>query len=392
MKALSIEMMGVWEMNVVNQSVPGKETVLDKMHGHEQVVFCNDPSTGLKAIIAIHNTTLGPALGGCRMQPYRTMDEALDDVLRLSRGMTYKCAAADVDFGGGKAVIIGDPLTDKTPALFRAFGQFVDSLNGRFYTGTDMGTNMDDFIHASKETKCITGIPEAYGGGGDSSVPTAQGVIYGIQATNKVAFGSEGLAGKTYAIQGLGKVGMKVAEQLLGAGAYLYVSDINEEAVMDIQERARKCGGMVRAVACDDIYTVNADTFVPCAGGGIINDDTLEVLKVKAIAGSANNQLLNEVHGEALKERGILYAPDYIVNGGGLIQVADELYGYNKERVLTKTKTIYTSLLEVYEQAELDNITTVQAANRLCEQRMEERKKQNNFFTHSKRPKWDIRN
>ena len=378
-------------MNVINQSVHRSETILDKMHEHEQIVFCNDPSTGLKAIIAIHNTTLGPALGGCRMQPYQTVDEALEDVLRLSRGMTYKCAAADFDFGGGKAVIIGDPLTDKTPAMFRAFGQFVDSLNGRFYTGTDMGTNMDDFIHASKETKCITGIPEAYGGGGDSSVPTAQGVIYGIQATNKVAFGSEDLSGKTYAIQGLGKVGMKVAGQLLEAGADLYVTDINETAVMHVKERASKLGGMVKAVGCEDIYAADADVFVPCAGGGIINDDTLEVLKVKAIAGSANNQLLREMHGEALKAKGILYAPDYIVNGGGLIQVADELYGYNKERVLTKTKSIYASLLEVYEQAELDNITTVQAANRLCEKRMEDRKKQNNFFSHSTRPKWDIR-
>ena len=378
-------------MNVINQSVHRSETILDKMHEHEQIVFCNDPSTGLKAIIAIHNTTLGPALGGCRMHPYQTVDEALEDVLRLSRGMTYKCAAADVDFGGGKAVIIGDPLTDKTPAMFRAFGQFVDSLNGRFYTGTDMGTNMDDFIHASKETKCITGIPEAYGGGGDSSVPTAQGVIYGIQATNKVAFGSEDLSGKTYAIQGLGKVGMKVAGQLLEAGADLYVTDINETAVMHVKERASKLGGMVRAVGCEDIYAADADVFVPCAGGGIINDETLDVLKVKAIAGSANNQLLMEMHGEALKAKGILYAPDYIVNGGGLIQVADELYGYNKERVLTKTKSIYASLLEVYEQAELDNITTVQAANRLCEKRMEDRKKQNNFFSHSTRPKWDIR-
>lgn len=378
-------------MNVIKQSAQPTETVIEKMHEHEQIVFCNDPSTGLKAIIAIHNTTLGPALGGCRMRPYRTMDEALEDVLRLSKGMTYKCAAADVDFGGGKAVIIGDPATDKTPALFRAFGQFVDSLNGRFYTGTDMGTSIDDFIHASKETNCIVGIPEAYGGGGDSSVPTALGVIYGLKATNKVAFGTENLSGKTYIIQGLGKVGYKVAEQLLEAGADLYVSDINEETVKAIQERAKQLGCIARLISQDEVYSAKADVFVPCAFGGVINDKTIEQLKVKAVVGSANNQLLLEKHGEVLKQKGILYAPDYIVNAGGLIQVADELYSYNKERVLTKTRSIYTSLLEVYRQAELDDITTIQAANRLCEKRMEDRKKQNSFFTHTKRPKWDIR-
>lgn len=378
-------------MNVMKQPVQMQETVLEKMHEHEQIVFCNDPATGLKAIIAIHNTTLGPALGGCRMHPYRTMDEALEDVLRLSKGMTYKCAAADVDFGGGKSVIIGDPTKDKTPAMFRAFGQFVDSLNGRFYTGTDMGTSTDDFIHASKETNCIVGIPEAYGGGGDSSVPTALGVIYGIKATNKVAFGTDDLSGKTYAIQGLGKVGFKVAEQLLESGGDLYVTDINEKAIEAIQERAKQLGGNVRVVSGSDIYSADADVFVPCAFGGIINDDTLDMLKVKAVAGSANNQLLMEKHGELLKHKGILYAPDYIVNGGGLIQVADELYGYNKERVLTKTKSIYTSLLEVYQQSDLDDITTIQAANRLCEKRMEDRKKQNSFFSHTTRPKWDIR-
>ncbi|MED3562804.1 Glu/Leu/Phe/Val dehydrogenase [Bacillus xiapuensis] len=378
-------------MNMIEQSLQTTDTVIEKMHEHEQIVFCNDTKSGLKAIIALHNTTLGPALGGCRMRPYRSMDEALEDVLRLSKGMTYKCAAADVDFGGGKAVIIGDPAKDKTPAMFRAFGQFVDSLGGRFYTGTDMGTSMDDFIHAQKETNCIVGIPEAYGGGGDSSIPTALGVIYGLKATNKVVFGTDDLSGKTYTIQGLGKVGYKVAEQLLEAGADLYVSDINEEAVLSIQERAKQLGGIVRRISGDEVYSANADVFVPCAFGGIINDETIEQLKVKAVVGSANNQLLSEKHGEALKQKEIIYAPDYIVNAGGLIQVADELYGYNKERVLAKTYSIYTSLLEVYKQAELDDITTIQAANRFCEKRMEDRKNQNSFFTHTKRPKWAIR-
>lgn len=378
-------------MNETRQSFQATNSVMEKMHEHEQIVFCNDPASGLKAIIAIHNTTLGPALGGCRMRPYRTMDEALEDVLRLSKGMTYKCAAADVDFGGGKAVIIGDPQKDKTPQMFRALGQFVDTLNGRFYTGTDMGTSMDDFIHAAKETNCIVGVPEAYGGGGDSSVPTALGVIYALKATNQVLFGSDDLAGKTYTIQGLGKVGYKVAEQLLEAGADLYVSEIHEETVRSIEARARELGGMVRRVNGEDVYSAEADVFVPCAFGGILNDETIRQLQVKAVVGSANNQLLLERHAEELEKKRILYAPDYIVNAGGLIQVADELYGYNQERVLTKTKSIYQSLLEVYRQAELDKITTVQAANRLCEKRLEDRKKQNSFFTHSRRPKWDIR-
>jgi len=366
--------------------------IFSKFYEHEQIVFCNDPDTGLKAIIAIHNTTLGPALGGCRMRPYASTEEALEDVLRLSKGMTYKCAAADVDFGGGKSVIIGDPQKDRSPQLFRAFGQFVESLNGRFYTGTDMGTTPEDFVHASKETNCIVGIPEEYGGSGDSSVPTALGVIYGIKASNKVVFGDDDLSGKTYSIQGLGKVGFKVAVQLLESGANLYVTDINEKAIQELVELSKKYDGNVQVVSANEIYSVEADVFVPCALGAIINDETIQQLKVKAIAGSANNQLLDEEkHGSALYEKGILYAPDYIVNAGGLIQVADELYGPNKARVLKKTEAIYSSLLEVYKFSESEQIPTSKAANLFVEKRIEERKKRNSFFTHHKRPKWDIK-
>ncbi|QPA32867.1 Leu/Phe/Val dehydrogenase [Thermaerobacillus caldiproteolyticus] len=365
--------------------------IFTQIKEHEQVMFCNDEKTGLKAIIAIHNTTLGPALGGCRMQPYQTVEEALFDVLRLSKGMTYKCIAADVDFGGGKAVIIGDPRKDKTPELFRAFGQFVESLNGRFYTGTDMGTTPDDFVHAMKETSCIVGVPEEYGGSGDSSVPTALGVIYGIQATNKVLWSSDDLHGKTYAIQGLGKVGLKVAERLLEEGADLYVCDINPSAIESILSYAKKLGAGVKVVQGREIYQTDADVFVPCAFGNVVNDDTVDALKVKAIVGSANNQLLDVRHGQRLREKGILYAPDYIVNAGGLIQVADELYGSNKARVLQKTKSIYSTLLNIYAQAETENITTVEAANRFCEERLEMRSCRNNFFTRNKRPKWDVR-
>lgn len=377
---------------VKDSSITADFTLLDKMSEHEQVTFCNDPATGLRAIIAIHNTTLGPALGGCRMRTYSNFDEALDDVLRLSEGMTYKCAAADVDFGGGKAVIIGDPKTDKTPELFRSFGQYVDSLGGRFFTGTDMGTNMDDFVYAQKETNNIVGVPEAYGGGGDSSVPTAAGVLYGLQATNRLLFGNDDLSGAVYAIQGLGKVGYKVAEGLLNEGAKIYVTDISEENVRAILKKAETAPGVARFVPSDEIYSQDADVFVPCAFGGVINDQTIKELRVKAIAGSANNQLQTEQHGEELASKGIWYAPDYIINSGGLIQVADELYGANKERVLIKTKEIYNVLLDVYHQAGKSGQSTIEAANHICENVLESRSRQNNFYTRSIKPKWDIRN
>lgn len=381
-------------MGVVNHSQKEKQgniSMLEKMSNHEQVMFCNDPKTGLQAIIAIHDTTLGPALGGARMYPYETMDDALEDALRLSEGMTYKCAAADIDFGGGKAVIIGDPEKDKSPDLFRAFGQFVDSLNGRFYTGTDMGTTMDDFVQASKETRFITGIPEAYGGGGDSSIPTAQGVIYGLEATNRYLFGDDRLDNKTYAIQGLGKVGYKVAERLLKLGAALFISDVNEEVLERFKNRASSYDGTVEIVGKEEIYSAEADIFIPCAMGGVMNDQTIPQLKVKAVVGSANNQLYEEKHAVLLDEKNILYAPDYIVNAGGLMQVSDELYEPNKERVLLKTKEIYHSLLEIYQQAKLDCITTVEAANRKCRARMEAQQSRNNFFNRKQSPKWDIR-
>lgn len=365
--------------------------LFEKMKDHEQVVFCNDPETGLKAIIAIHDTTLGPALGGTRMRQYETMEDALEDALRLSKGMTYKCAAADVDFGGGKAVIIGDPLKDKTPELFRAYGQFIETLNGRFYTGTDMGTVLDDFVHAYKETNCIAGLPEEYGGGGETSIPTALGVLYSIQAVAKTLWGHEDLSGKKFAIQGLGKVGFKTAEHLLQAGADLYVTDVDPCIVHVLTEKAEEMGRIAVSVSSEDIYGVEADMFVPCAIGGIINDQTIDQLKVQAIVGAANNQLLHESHAEKLKQKGILYAPDYIVNGGGLIQVADELYGPNRKRVLAKTEAIYRSLLEVFSQSDALHVTTVEAANHICEKRMDARKHRNSFFSPRKRNKWDVR-
>ena len=378
---------------VTNRELVGGNDMdmFQKIQNHEQVVFCNDEETGLKAIIAIHNTTLGPALGGCRMRPYSSVDEALEDVLRLSKGMTYKCAAADVDFGGGKAVIIGDPEKDKHPELFRAFGQFVESLNGRFYTGTDMGTTPEDFVYALKETNCIVGVNEEYGGSGDSSIPTAMGVIYGLQATNQNVWGSKDLYGKSYAIQGLGKVGFKVAERLLEEGADLYVTDISQKSIDLWVAKAKNMGAAIKVVSGEEIYSVDADVFVPCAIGGVINDHTVDQLKVKAVVGSANNQLLDLSHGLKLHEKGILYAPDYIVNAGGLIQVADELYEPNKERVLQKTSAIYNSLQNIYLQSENEHMTTVEAANRFCEDRIHARTRRNSFFSHAKRPKWSVR-
>jgi len=379
-------------MQAERTSITKEFELFDRMSEHEQVVFCNDPSTGLRAIIAIHDTTLGPALGGCRMQPYSSVEEALEDVLRLSKGMTYKCAAADVDFGGGKAVIIGDPKTDKSPELFRAFGQFVNSLGGRFYTGTDMGTTMDDFVHAMKETNFVNGLPEVYGGGGDSSIPTAAGVLYGIKATNQMLYGNDELSQHIYAIQGLGKVGFKVASGLLEAGARIFVTDINDESLRAIEEIAKETTGNVQIVANEDIYSQEADIFVPCAFGGIINDATIPQFKVRAIAGSANNQLLDDRHGKLLRDKGILYAPDYIVNSGGLIQVADELYGINHERVLAKTKHIYDAILEVYEEATSSGKTTEESANAMCEKRIADRGKRNSFYSAPAQPKRSFRN
>lgn len=366
-------------------------TIFSAMQKHEQVVFCNDPATGLQAIIAIHDTTLGPALGGCRMQPYDTVDEAIEDALRLAEGMTHKCAAANVDFGGGKAVIIGDPNRDKTPELFRAFGQFINSLGGRFYTGTDMGTTMDDFVQVHKETSFVTGLPQSYGGAGDSSVPTALGVKYSLEATIKEVFNSENLGDYRYAIQGLGKVGYKVAEHLLDAGAHIIVADISSTAVEAIKDYAKGTAGTVTDVAVDDIFAVQADIFVPCARGAILNDATIPQLQVKAVVGSANNQLLDGAkHSAQLAQRGILYAPDYVVNAGGLLQVADELYGTNAERVLTQTKHIYDTLMAIYAHAKENNETTEQAANRLCDARIEAGAKRNRFYTKHTQPKWHV--
>ncbi|MBC2162719.1 Glu/Leu/Phe/Val dehydrogenase [Listeria booriae] len=336
-------------------------------YDYEQVVFCHDKVSGLKAIIAIHDTTLGPALGGCRMWPYETEEEALEDVLRLARGMTYKNAAAGLNLGGGKTVIIGDPRKDKSEAMFRALGRYVESLNGRYIIAEDVGTTVADMDMIHAETDYVTGISESYGSSGNPSPMTALGVYSAMKRTALEAFGTDTLAEKTVAVQGVGNVAYALCELLHKDGAKLVVTDINQEAV----NRAVAAFG-AKAVAPNEIYDVDADIFAPCALGGVLNDTTIPRLQVKAVCGSSNNQLLQTIHhGQMLADRGILYAPDYIVNAGGVINVADELSRYNEERAKHKIGEIYGQIGKVFDIAKEDKILPAQAANRMAEQRME---------------------
>jgi len=340
-------------------------------HGFEQIIFNYDKTTGLKAIIAIHDTTLGPALGGCRMWPYETEDEALFDAMRLAKGMTYKCAIADTDFGGGKTVIIGDPKKDKSEGLFRALGRFVQMLKGRYFTGTDLGTTGMDFVYASRESDYMVGLPEEYGGSGNSAEPTAYGVYMGMKAACKAIYNDDSLIGRKIAIQGIGKVGSILVDFLVNEGVKdITVTDISEENVTKLLQKYP----FIKAVSAEDIYEVDCDIFSPCARGGIINDETIKKLKCKIIAGAANNQLLEGKHGDMLHEMGILYAPDYVINAGGLIQVADELEGKNKEkrkeRVMKKTEAIYNILLKIFTISREENTPTYKVADRLAEDRI----------------------
>ncbi len=341
--------------------------------GFEQVVFCNDVETGLKAIIAIHDTTLGPALGGVRMWNYNCEEEALHDVLRLAKGMTYKNAVAGLNLGGGKAVIIGDPKKDKSEALFRSFGRFVETLNGRYITAEDVGTFEEDMDYIHMETEYVTGTSRK--GAGDPSPVTALGIYYGMKQAAKEAFGSDSLKGLTIAVQGVGQVAYHLCKHLHEEGAELIVTDINEEAV----ERAVK-EFAATSVKPDEIYDVDCDIFSPCALGGIINDETIPRLKAKVIAGSANNQLEKEEHGRILHEKGILYAPDYVINAGGVINVAEELAGYNRQRALNKVKSIYNILETVFEISRQKNIPTSIAANELAEKRIKSMRKMKRLY------------
>jgi leucine dehydrogenase len=332
---------------------------------HEQVVFVQDADAGLRAIIAIHNTTLGPALGGTRMYPYATEAQALRDVLDLSRGMTYKAAAAGLDLGGGKAVIIGDPLTQKSDALLRAYGRFVDRLAGMFYTGEDVGTDVRDMEMVRTETRYVGGLSREDGGGGDPSPITAYGVLQGMKACASERWGQDSLEGRTVAVQGLGKVGWHLAELLQEAKATVVGSDVNG----DRATHASQVLG-IRTVDPDAIYDVDADIFAPCALGGAISANTVPRLKVAVIAGSANNQIASPSAARLLSERGILYAPDYVINAGGLMNVWVELHGYDRARALKLAGNINSNLRTVFAMARELAIPTNEAADRIAEERL----------------------
>jgi len=342
--------------------------------GHEQIVFCNDEDTGLKAIIGIHNTVLGPALGGTRMWTYKSEWHALNDVLRLSRGMTYKAAITGLNLGGGKAVIIGDAKTQKNDALMRRFGQFVDSLSGRYITAEDVGMETRDMDVIREVTPHVTGISEDKGGAGNPSPITAYGVYMGMKAAAKHQFGTGNLAGKKILVQGVGHVGETLVKHITDEGAKVIINDINEAR---LEELSKRYGANV--VLGNDIYGLDVDIYAPCALGATINDETIHQLKAKVIAGAANNQLADEIkHGRLLKEKGIAYAPDFLINAGGIINVYAELVGYGKDEIMRKTENIYNTTLNIFNLSEKENISTHRAAFNIAQHRIDSCKNKEN--------------
>ena len=335
---------------------------LISQHAHEQVVFCHEPSCGYKGIIAIHNTVLGPALGGTRFWSYGNDQEAFVDALRLSRGMTYKAAVAGLNLGGGKSVIIGDPKTTRREEIFRAHGRFVETLKGRYITAEDVNTSPDDMEYCAMETQHVTGLP---GTSGDPSPVTAYGTYQGIKAATKHRYGSDDLGGRSVTVQGVGHVGYYLCQYLSADGAKLVVTDIDQAKIAKV---VHDFGAT--AVGPDEIYGVQADVYAPCALGATINDQTLEVLKVDIVAGAANNVLAEERHGDELHRRGILYAPDYVINAGGLINVCGELNGWAPERSMRKAGDIYNTLLRLFELSAAEGLPTYEAADRLAEDRI----------------------
>ena len=354
------------EIDVINKQQAHGNNVLAPMAdmGHEQVLFCQDKDTGLKAIIAVHNTVLGPALGGTRMWMYNNEQEALTDVLRLSRGMTYKNAISGLNLGGGKAVIIGNSKTDKTEALFRRFGKFVNSLAGKYITAEDVGISPREMVWVNMETPFVSGLP---GKSGDPSPVTAYGVYMGMKASAKIQYGSDNLKGKKVAVQGIGHVGEYLVQHLTKEGAEVTITDINEEALKRV---AREYGAKV--VGVNDIYDVEMDIYAPCALGATVNDDTLSRLKCSVIAGAANNQLADEQkHGEIVREKGIVYAPDFLINAGGVINCYAEVKGYTSEWAIEKAQEIYDTTLNIISASKEQGIPSYKAANTMAEQRIE---------------------
>jgi leucine dehydrogenase len=335
--------------------------------GHKEIVFCNDPATGLKAIIAIHDTTLGPALGGTRFYNYTNEQEALQDVLRLSKGMTYKAAISGLNLGGGKAVIIGDPSQIKSEALVRRFGKFVNTLSGNYITAKDVGTLTQDMVYISMETKHVVGLPQSMGGGGDPSPLTAYGVYMGMKACAREVYGTDNLAGKKVAVQGAGAVGEHLIKYLRNENATIFVTDINRERLGHVSAHYE-----AKVIDGKGFYDLDMDIYAPCALGATINDDTIKKLKCQIIAGAANNQLADEVkHGKAVVDSGILYAPDFLINAGGLINSYAELVGYNNQRAMQATEMIYQVTQSIIEKSKNENITTTSAANKIAEERIE---------------------
>jgi leucine dehydrogenase len=340
---------------------------------HEQIVFCNDKDTGLKAIIGIHNTVLGPALGGTRMWHYNSEWEALNDVLRLSRGMTFKSAITGLNLGGGKAVIIGDAKTQKTPALMRRFGEFVHSLSGRYITAEDVGMVTEDMDTVREVTPFVTGISKSKGGAGNPSPITAYGVFMGMKAAAKHKYGSDILEDKNVFVQGIGNVGEALVEHLVNEGANVTIADISQERLEEVES---KYG--VTIYAGNDIYSEEMDIYAPCALGATINDNTVYKLRTDIVAGAANNQLANELkHGTLLQERGIVYAPDFLINAGGIINVYAELENYGRAEIVRKTENIYNTTLEIFENAKSNNLTTHNAALNIAKNRIATRKREN---------------
>ncbi|UUV18142.1 leucine dehydrogenase [Fusobacteria bacterium ZRK30] len=343
--------------------------------GHEQLVFFHDKATKLKGITGIHDTTLGPALGGTRLWNYATEDEATEDVLRLSRGMTYKAACAGLNLGGGKTVLIGDPKKVKSEAYFRGLGRFVQSLNGRYITAEDVNTSTKDMLFLSMETDHVVGLP---GKSGNPSPVTAWGVFAGLKATLKETFGSDSVADKTFAVQGAGQTGYFLIKYLLGydfltdtyteeKAKKIYFTEVNEEHIARMKAEHPE----VEFVAPDDIYGLDVDLFAPCALGGVINDETISQFKCKAIAGSSNNVLKEDSHADVLREKGIVYAPDYVINAAGLINVYYEIKGYNRVNALHDSELIYDRLLDIYKISKEQGISTHAAASHYAEYRIE---------------------
>ncbi len=354
------------DINVLKNTV--KSTVIKEMSemGHEQIVFCYDKPTGLKAIIAIHDTTLGPALGGTRIWDYATEEEALQDALRLSRGMTFKNAISGLNLGGGKAVIIGDASKIKSEAFFRRFGQFIDSLGGKYITAEDVNMTTEDIENIAKETKHVTGMPQEKGGSGDPSPVTAYGVYMGMKAAAKHAFGSDRLAGKKIAVQGVGHVGSYLVDYLVKEKAEIYITDIFEEKLNAV---AQKTGA---TIVSSDVYSLDVDIYAPCALGATINDESINKLQCRVIAGAANNQLADEKkHGEILRKKGVVYAPDFVINAGGVTNCYAEFTGKNNsDEVYSLTRNIYDTTLNILKKADQDGITPHEAALELALKRI----------------------